>query len=364
MLLYSRVFPPAVGGMERFADELARWLTEHGHEVTVVTYTAADQAADRNRPYQVLRCPKLGAVVRASRQADVVHVNGLSVRGVGVALAAMRRPIVSHQGHQAVCPTGLAWNHGKPCEALPRSGPCSACPESGLRPRVSLKVHRTSALVASVNVCVSQYLAAHLGLSRSRVIYNPVSQAAFQARANGLGQEGLVAFAGRLVEEKGLDLLLRALALLPTARLEVAGDGPMRGEWEALATSLGLRSRVKFLGSLSFQGVAELYARTAVVCVPSLWDEPFGYAVAEAMAMERPVVGTPRGALSELLADGRGFVASAATPEALAEALAVALDDGPRRLEAAAKALAFARAQLSLNVAGLRYVECYHDAAR
>ena len=61
-----------------------------------------------------------------------------------------------------------------------------------------------------------------------------------------------------------------------------------------------------------------LYADAAVVCVPSAWQEPFGYAAAEAMAMGRAVVATPSGALRELLGDGRGFVAAAPTSDALA----------------------------------------------
>ncbi len=366
LLLYSRVFPPAVGGMERFAEELAGWLAEHEYDVTVVTYTPAEPTADQNRLYRVLRCPNLRTVVRMARQADIVHVSGLSVRGILVALLAGWRPVVTHHGHQAVCPTGLAWNPnpGGLCEARPRPGPCRVCLERGPRGKGSVQIHRAAAWTAAVNVCVSQYLAGRIGVPRHRVIYNAVSEAAFRMHTDGPGQDGLIAFAGRLVAEKGLDLLLRALTWVPEARLEIAGDGPMRKPWEALARELGLDRRVRFLGSLPFHGVAELYARAAVICVPSVWDEPFGYAAAEAMAMGRPVVATPRGALPELLADGRGWVAPAATPEALADTLRAALEDAQGRQAAAARARAFAQSQLALDVMGSKYAACYRRVMR
>ncbi|MCS7313281.1 MAG: glycosyltransferase family 4 protein [Acidobacteria bacterium] len=361
ILLYSRVFPPAVGGMERFAEGLASWLAEHGHDVTVVTYTPAAPTADRQRPYRVLRHPDFGTVVRTARRSDVVHVSGLSVRGILAALLVGRRPVVTHHGHQAVCPTGLAWssNSGDPCPAGPRPGPCRVCRVQGLRGHGSVRVHRAATWTAAVNVCVSRYLAERIDVPHSRVIYDAVSEVAFATQADGPGRDGLVAFAGRLVAEKGVDLLLQALTRVPEACLEIAGDGPMRGPWEALARELGLESRVRFLGSLPLDGIAELYARSAVVGVPSTWDEPFGYAAAEAMAMGRPVVATPRGALPELLADGRGFVARTATPEALAEVLRTALEDERRRREVAARARAFARSQLRWDHAGTTYVRYY-----
>jgi glycosyltransferase involved in cell wall biosynthesis len=212
-------------------------------------------------------------------------------------------------------------------------------------------------------VTVSRYLERRLRLPRSLTIYNPVSSAVFGARAPGPGDDSLVGFAGRLVAEKGLDLLLRAIALVPEARLEVAGDGPLRDDWLALADRLGIAGRVRFVGALPFEHVAELYARAAVVCVPSAWDEPFGYAAAEAMAMERPVVATPNGALVELLADGRGFLGHQATPEALASELARALGDDRARAEVASRAHAYAAAELAIDALGDRYLQVYQGTA-
>jgi len=359
IVLYSRVFPPSVGGMERFTESLADWLTLRGHEVAVITRTPDDAGSDSHRSYCVLRRPSSAQAVRAMRAADLVHINGLSLRGIGLARLAGHPPVVTHQGHQAICPTGLAWTPRGPCDRGPQPGPCSVCLERGVRGWGWVQAHRVGMHLARVNVCISHYLARRLTLPRAEVIYNPVSETAFTWASTEPGEDGLIAFAGRLVREKGLDLLLRALVRIPDARLEIAGDGPMRPVWERLVDELGLRRRVRFLGVLPPQGVAELYARASVVCVPSTWDEPYGYAAAEAMAMARPVVATPRGALPELLADGRGYVARAASPESLADALVKALNDDHGRREAATRAHAFAVSQLSLDAAGSRYLTCY-----
>lgn len=359
--LYTRVFPPAVGGMERFAADLAGWLVAAGHEVVVLTNESDNRAATK-RAHPVVRNPTIPAALRVLRSADVAHVNGLSLRGIGLSRAARAPSVVTHAGHQAVCPTGLAWAADSRCTAGPRPGPCAACPARGTIGWAKVRAHWAGAAVAERNVTISQYLSRRLDLRDADVVYNPVSEHAFAGADAAPGVDGLVAFAGRMVAEKGVDLLLRAVERVPEARLEVAGDGPLRPALKRLAHDLGIEGRVRFLGSVAFRAVADLYARAAAVCVPSRWDEPFGYAAAEAMAMGRPVVATPRGALIELLAGGRGFVAEDATPAGLAQALQHALDDASARAEAARCAQAFARQHLHIDVTARQYEDIYRRA--
>jgi glycosyltransferase involved in cell wall biosynthesis len=88
------------------------------------------------------------------------------------------------------------------------------------------------------------------------------------------------------------------------ARLLVAGDGPLRHQMETRALSLGVSERVEFLGLLSDVQISTLFARAAVIAVPSEWPEPFGMVGAEALAHNRPVVGTAVGGSAEWLHDG------------------------------------------------------------
>ena len=137
----------------------------------------------------------------------------------------------------------------------------------------------------------------------------------------------------------------------------------MRSAWQRLAAEIGVGDRAEFLGAKSLAELGELYADATVVCVPSAWEEPFGYAAAEAMAMGRAVVATPSGALPELLADERGFVAAAPTPRALAATLEEALADGYRRRTVERNAREFALSNLSVESVGPRYEALYQAAA-
>lgn len=101
-------------------------------------------------------------------------------------------------------------------------------------------------------------------------------------------------FIGRLVDWKGLDLLLEALVQVPAASLEVIGDGPMLAAWRILADTLGLADRVRFLGFLPQSACAEHLGRSVALVLPSLY-ECGGAVVLEAMSMSRPVIATAWG---------------------------------------------------------------------
>jgi glycogen(starch) synthase len=101
-----------------------------------------------------------------------------------------------------------------------------------------------------------------------------------------------------LVPEKGLDVLLRALALIPHATLEVAGAGPLGAQLDAEARRLGLERRVRFWGRL---GPAQLAARrrTAWAYVQPSRYEPFGLAALDAAGDGMPLVFSRVGGLAE-----------------------------------------------------------------
>lgn len=262
-----------------------------------------------------------------------------------------------------MCPTGLCMPAHGVCTAGPTPGPCDGCPERGVRGAADVRTHRAASRMVAANIPVSDYLHSRLGLPRSRRIYSPVSSDAFAAANYRAGEDGLVAFAGRLVAEKGLDTLLRALALVPDAELLVVGDGPMMPAYRDLTHELGLSLRVSFLGSQPFDGVAQAYARASVVCVPTMCEEAFGFAAAEAMAMSRPLVVSPSGALAELCADNRGFLADDRSPQALATTLREVLGDDAERAARAKRARTFADQWFTQDRAGSEYEAVYEAVA-
>jgi glycosyltransferase involved in cell wall biosynthesis len=144
-----------------------------------------------------------------------------------------------------------------------------------------------------------------------------------------------ILFLGRLMDVKGVDILLRAVALA-AGRLErpltltIAGDGPDRERLENLARELGLG--VDFAGWVNSARRGELLSQADLVAVPSLWPEPFGLVGIEAGCVGVPAVGFAVGGIPDWLIPGQtGELAPAdpPSPEGLAEAIARALANPP-----------------------------------
>jgi glycosyltransferase involved in cell wall biosynthesis len=137
------------------------------------------------------------------------------------------------------------------------------------------------------------------------VMWNPVADRAARPR---LSFPPTVAYAGRLVPEKGVGVLLLAfrdvVKEIPDARLLILGGGPERKELEGRAADLGLEARVKFFGHLAPAEAEEVLASAWVQAVPSRWREPFGNVAAEAMMRGTAVVASASGGLAEFVQEG------------------------------------------------------------
>ncbi|ACM06092.1 glycosyltransferase [Thermomicrobium roseum] len=142
-------------------------------------------------------------------------------------------------------------------------------------------------------------------------------------------------FVGRLVPEKGADLVIRALARLPVrVQLEIVGEGTERTRLELLAAQLGVRDRVIFRGSVPAALMPEALNRFDLLVVPSRtrrnWKEQFGRVIIEAMACGVPVVGSSSGEIPHVIGDP-SLIFPEDDVEALARLLATLLVN-PERL--------------------------------
>lgn len=116
-----------------------------------------------------------------------------------------------------------------------------------------------------------------------------------------------VLYIGRVSREKGADLVLEAMALVPGAwRVVIVGDGIDMAYLRQRAVALGMRDRVVFKGWLTGAALEDEYRHAAVVVVPSRLPEPFGITGIEAMAWQRPVVAFDVGGIPEWLENGVG----------------------------------------------------------
>ncbi|HXG55007.1 MAG TPA: glycosyltransferase [Vicinamibacterales bacterium] len=190
---------------------------------------------------------------------------------------------------------------------------------------------------------------------------------AARARDITAGVEGrpLILFAGRLVEYKGVDVLLRALAGLD-AHGVIAGDGPLRGHLTELAHTMGLSSRVRFTGEIPHDELVALYHAADVFVLPSVTRaEAFGYVQLEAMAAGTPIVSTRlESGVPWVNQDGiTGLTVTPGNAAELRDALHALLSDRPRRERMADAARQRVTHEFSLERMGDRLVSVVDELA-
>jgi colanic acid/amylovoran biosynthesis glycosyltransferase len=287
-------------------------------------------------PFVLAEAWALRRAVRTHRP-DVLHVHWLLPQGVAALLAGRGVP-------------WLVTTLGGDVYAL--SDPAS----------IALKraVLRRARAVTAMNTDMAARLVA-LGAPAAHTHVLPMGADVTAVRAGGDGVErvpGRILFVGRLVEKKGLAVLLAALRRVPATgwSLEVVGDGPLRAEVEAAAAGLP----VEFRGALSRTDLAAAYARSEVVVVPSVSaasgdQDGLPVALLEAMAAGCAVVGSRIAGIDAAVLDGdSGLLVPPGDAAALAATLAALLADP--RLRAKLGAAARDRAEeFSVAAVGARY---------
>lgn len=168
-------------------------------------------------------------------------------------------------------------------------------------------------------------------------------------------------FVGRLNEQKGLELLLEALARMRVpATLDVVGDGTARDALHGRAATLGIADRVIWHEPVPQPRLADFYRRATALVVPSV-GEGLGLVAVEAQLCETPVIAFDSGGLSDIVEDGRtGYLATAGNVDALAEKMDNLLADGARAgIGRAARQAALAR--FAPESVARRYAQLYRS---
>ena len=164
----------------------------------------------------------------------------------------------------------------------------------------------------------------------TQTLFTPSKKASEEAR------EGLL-YVGRLVEKKGVPVLLRALAILKERglrpKLTVVGDGPDRDSIRALTNELALNTDVTFAGAISNDQLPDLYRKASIFILPSIVSsdgdqEGLGLVTIEAMACGCPVVASALPAVKDVVEDGiSGLLATPDCAESLAGQIEVLMRD-------------------------------------
>lgn len=318
VLLYSHTFWPNLGGIERVSQLLAEALTARGHRVELVTATAsADPAWDRAQPYPIWRRPPLHRLLALIVRADVVHGNGASFAALLPAVLLGRRALCTHAAWQLLSVDGLGWANGAPTPLGPAASLAFYRHQlpllSWFRQVLLLRLRRWLAGRVAANVAISGWMSHRQPLPHQTVIPNPVALPTFPW-SNPATRPVDLLFLGRLVSEKGLNVLLQALAVVAqqpaplTPSLLVVGEGPMRVAWQELAAQLDLTAQVRFCGALSGEPLLAALNRCRIGVVPSAWEEPMGLVAVELLAAGLIPVVSERGGLVENVGRiGRSF---------------------------------------------------------
>ena len=352
-ILIAHSFYRQSGGEDRYVSQQYELMRQF-HDVRLEARENANLSEDlATAAGMVAGLRERGRLRRSfgSFSPDVVHLhNPYPALGPAVHVVAREQgvPLVQTVHNLRLrCPNGFQFTEGAPCRRC-EGGRYENAVEHRCFPSRSQAAAYAATLWAhrfvfrldeavDLFVAPSRFLAGRLADwgfgERVEVVRNFT---AVPDQPPPIGDRGL--YLGRLSSEKGVDVLLRALAELGDPPFDVVGTGPHEGELQRLATELRLR-RVRFHGQIAPGQVGNAIAKARYVAFPSLWDENAPLAALEAMAAGRPLVASANGGLPELTEDSRGVLSEAGDVHGLASAIAqfgdrsVAADSGARARE-------------------------------
>lgn len=272
ILFSSYAFRPGIGGIETVSEILAEEFTALGHEVRLITETRGDESSTT---YQIIRRPSLPRLFALLRWCDVFFQNNISLRSLLPAVLMQKRAVVVHQ----------TWIRN-------------------VRGQIDLVARVKRMLLGSVmNVAISRAVAEDVG-HEAPIIPNPYRDRVFRMVPETARARKLV-FLGRLVSDKGVDLLLHALGLLRREGLEpdltVVGAGPEGENLSALSRELALGHQVSFVGQKTAEEMVRLLNEHRIMVIPSRWAEPFGVVALEGIACGCAIIGSEEGGLTEAI---------------------------------------------------------------
>lgn len=350
------------GGADVFFFETERILKKNGHDVV---HFSTISTSNRNSPYAAYfvkppeydggsilsRLSGIGRVIYsldakakfsqllADTKPDLVHVFAIHVHmspSILVAAYEAGVPVVmSCNDYKHICPNYKLYHHGRICTDCRNGAFYSAvinrcCKDSMLYSVASSLEAYVHGFLGIYKKYVHTYLFASdfmaheterfwgRGNFRWAKLRNPFDSAKFRLSED---YDEYALYFGRLVEEKGVDVLLHAAARVPDVRIKIVGDGPDHLALETLVGQLGL-TNIEFLGPLWGLALDSVLKKARFVIVPSVWYENFPYVINQSFAYGKAVIGSNRGGIPELVSHGvRGLVYDALNVAALAAAM-------------------------------------------
>lgn len=387
LMVTNAVAPDKLGGLERYVRELAAALVRKGHDVTTLSkQTAPDQASaetgeDGVRLLRFATPPKSDPLFVAKYPVSVAQAVRRTVLGADYDILHGHYPVSMLPVTTTKIPYLYTFHAPVHKEVVgERQGAYQAPgPVSGATVKVMKAMERRVLERAEIVVTLSEFVANEMraitrpGATSWRKIpgglntdyFTPVSD----ARMPVAFERPLIVTARRLVERTGVELLVAAMADVlrshPTAQLVITGDGPRRGPIEKQLADLGIAGSVHLLGRVSDEDLLNWYRAADLVVTPTLELEGFGLSTAEAMSCGTPVLVTPIGANTEVVAGlGPRFVSRSTDPGDIATALIGVLDDPALLVEKGLEARELVHPRFDWDQVADAYLDVYNQMPR
>jgi glycosyltransferase involved in cell wall biosynthesis len=369
---------PAKGGMKNHVLGLVGGLKEKGYRLAVISPPNESlesklrplgvdlyeiQISDRPNPADLITIINLARLLRRLRP-DILHIHGNKTALVG-RMAAMLAGV----------PSTVVTVHNY--LTYQNSHNLKQAAANLIERRLANRTDRIIAVSESlkdslVNIeglAPSKVVVIHNGIDLNHWTGGSKSEQELFRRELNLGLEDFIVFsAGRLLDWKGHEILIRAAAELAVTRsrfkLLIAGDGPLRSYLDQLVEELELQDSVKFLGHLP--DIRHLMVLSDLFVLPSI-KEPFGLVLLEAMAADLPIIATDAGGVSEIIANEQnGVLVPPGDVASLARAIEGLIGNATRRAELSAAGRQVVEEQFSMARLISRneavYGECFKNA--
>lgn len=321
ILQLSPVYPPEIGGVQNSVYEVTERMRSLGHQVTVIT-VRGDSAKRETKDYSLDGVRRIPAFLLTKGDWGEIKFSPTILRElskVDFDIAHVHTPrklfaesltfyrLIAKRKFPFVVSVRLI-NMSLP--------PFLRAINSIYRNTIESLVFRSAARVVVQSKAYKSFLmnACRLDENKFVMIPNGVDTTFFnpspESRKNQQGvfdsNKKVILFVGRLVSQKGLEFLLRALRGIgkqePKIRLVVVGEGPLRSHFVKRAKNLQISSKVRFLGAVPHKEMPKIYSESDIFVMPSL-SESFPNVLLEAMAMKKPIVSTRVGVAPEILKD-------------------------------------------------------------
>jgi glycosyltransferase involved in cell wall biosynthesis len=353
VLLVHNFYQQPGGEDQVFADE-GKLLEQHGHNVA--RFTMHNDAVEGMGKLALARKTiwnkdaqqSLRQAIRNAR-AEVVHFHNtfplISPAAYYTAHEEECGVVQTLHNYRLLCPGATMYRDGKVCEeCMGKLGPWPGVVHGCYRNNrlatavvaAMITFHRkrgTWKNQVDVYIALTEFSRRKFiqgGLPGEKIVVKPN----FVDPDPGIGvEDGVFAlFVGRLTEEKGVGMLLKAWKAVYNktgVKLKIAGDGPMRQE---VSDASGLGRGIEFIGRLPSNEIYDMMGRATALVFPSIWYEGQPRTMIEAMAKGTPILASRLGSMMEMIDDGKnGLLFTPGDAEDLSRQMQRLLEDAPLR---------------------------------